>query len=121
MSKEIGKMEECIFCQIARRELPATIVYEDNLSVAFRDINPKAPVHILVIPKKHIRSLVEAEKEDAPLLGHLIHIGNEVARKENISNKGYRLVINSGLESGQSVWHIHLHVLGGRKMTWPPG
>ena len=114
-------MEECIFCKIVKREMAATIVYEDDISLAFRDISPKAPTHILVIPKKHIPTMVEVKEEDNSLLGHLIHIARRIAGKEGISEKGFRLVINCGLESGQSVWHIHIHLLGGRKMTWPPG
>ncbi|MBI2488038.1 MAG: histidine triad nucleotide-binding protein [Deltaproteobacteria bacterium] len=114
-------MEGCMFCKILKREIPATIVYEDEISLAFRDISPKAPTHILVIPKKHIRTVVEVKEEDNSLLGHLIYVANGIAKKEGISEKGFRLVINCGLESGQSVWHIHIHLLGGRKMTWPPG
>ncbi|MGH7792349.1 MAG: histidine triad nucleotide-binding protein [Thermodesulfobacteriota bacterium] len=114
-------MEDCIFCKIVKREIPATLVYEDEISLAFRDITPKAPTHILVIPKKHIRTVVEVKEEDKPLMGHLISIASGIAKKEGISEKGFRLVINCGLESGQSVWHIHIHLLGGRKMTWPPG
>ncbi len=114
-------MEDCIFCKIVKREIPAALVHEDDISLAFRDIGPKAPTHILVIPKKHIRSVVEVTEEDNLLLGHLINVASEIAKKEGISEKGFRLVINCGLESGQSVWHIHLHLLGGRKMTWPPG
>ena len=114
-------MQDCIFCKIAKKEIPTTLVHEDEISVSFRDINPKAPTHVLIIPKKHIRSVVEAEEADSPLLGHLIHVANGIAKKEGISEKGFRLVVNSGLESGQSVWHIHIHLLGGRKMSWPPG
>jgi histidine triad (HIT) family protein len=114
-------MEDCIFCKIVRREIPATIVFEDDLSIAFRDIEPQAPTHILIIPKNHIRTVVEATEEDKPLLGHLIHVANKIAKEEGISQKGFRLVINCGSKSGQLVWHIHLHLLGGRQMTWPPG
>ncbi len=114
-------MQDCIFCKIVKKEIQATLVHEDEISVAFRDINPKAPTHVLVIPKKHIRSVVEADEADNALLGHLIHVANGIAKKEGISEKGFRLVVNSGLESGQSIWHIHLHLLGGRKMSWPPG
>ena len=114
-------MKECIFCRIVNRESPADIVFEDDQTVAFKDINGKAPIHILVIPKKHIRSLVDINIEDVPLMGHLMFVANKVAVQKGISSKGFRLVLNSGLESGQSVWHIHLHLLGGRRMTWPPG
>ena len=112
-------MEDCIFCKIVKREIPATIVFEDDLSIAFRDIEPQAPAHILIIPKKHIRTVVEATEEDKPLLGHLIYVANEIAKKEDINQ--FRLVINCGSKSGQLVWHIHIHLLGGRQMTWPPG
>lgn len=114
-------MRECVFCQIVRRESPAHIVYEDDSTIAFKDINPQAPVHILVIPKRHIRTLLDIQSGDEPLLGHLFSVANAVAREYGIAQRGFRLVMNCGLESGQSVWHIHLHVLGGRKMGWPPG
>jgi len=116
-------MENCIFCKIVNKEqeLDSKIVYEDDISIAIRDLNPQAPVHILVIPKKHIRSLVESEENDNNLLGHLLNVAKNIADNMNLSQKGFRIVLNSGLESGQSVWHIHFHLLGGRKMTWPPG
>jgi len=114
-------MEECIFCKIINKELQSNIIYEDEKSLAFKDINPQAPVHILVIPKKHIRSLVESDDSDKELLGHLIQVARDIANENSLSDKGYRLVLNSGLEGGQSVWHVHIHLLGGRKMTWPPG
>jgi histidine triad (HIT) family protein len=114
-------MENCIFCRIVKREIPAIIVYEDDFSIAFKDIKPQAPTHILIIPKKHIRTVVEADEEDKSLLGHLIYVATKIANKEDISQKGFRIVINCGLESGQTVWHIHIHLLGGRQMTWPPG
>lgn len=114
-------MEECVFCKIVKREIPAIVVYEDDLSVAFKDIKPQAPTHILVIPKSHIRTVVETTEGDKPLLGHLLYVANNIAIKEGISRRGFRLVINCGSESGQTVWHVHIHVLGGRQMTWPPG
>lgn len=114
-------MEECIFCKIINKELQSNIIYEDEKSLAFKDISPQAPVHILVIPKKHIRSLVESDDSDKELLGHLIQVARDIANENSLSDKGYRLVLNSGLEGGQSVWHVHIHLLGGRKMTWPPG
>ena len=114
-------MDNCIFCNIAKKETQSDIVYEDQHSVAFTDINRQAPVHILVIPKKHIRSLAEIKDEDLPVAGHLFDVANKVAEQQGISKKGYRLVINCGIESGQSVWHLHIHVLGGRRMNWPPG
>lgn len=114
-------MEDCIFCKIVNGQLPSKNVYEDHISMAFHDISPQAPTHILVIPKKHIRSLVEAEQIDKELIGHLNMVARKIADDRGISAKGYRLVLNSGLEAGQSVWHIHYHLLAGRKFTWPPG
>lgn len=114
-------MENCIFCKIVNKELSSEILYEDEYSLAFRDINPQAPVHILVIPKKHIRSLVEMDENDKGIIGHLIYTAKDLATRLGISNKGFRMIVNSGLESGQSVWHLHFHVMGGRKMLWPPG
>ena len=114
-------MEDCLFCKIARKEIPSSIIYEDDMSLAFNDINPQAPTHILVIPKKHIRSLVESDDSDKELLGHLTHVARNIADEKGLSSKGFRLVLNSGLEAGQSVWHIHFHLMGGRKMAWPPG
>ena len=114
-------MDNCIFCNIVKGEARCDIVYEDQHSVAFTDKNKQAPVHILVIPKKHIRSLAEIKDEDLTTVGHLFDVANKVAEQQGISKKGYRLVINCGIESGQSVWHLHIHVLGGRRMNWPPG
>jgi histidine triad (HIT) family protein len=114
-------MDDCIFCNIVKKEAHCDIVYEDQHSVAFTDINKQAPVHILVIPKKHIRSLAELKDEDLAIIGHILDVANKVAEQQGISKKGYRLVINCGIESGQSVWHLHIHVLGGRRMNWPPG
>ena len=114
-------MDNCIFCQIVNKQIPSEIIHEDDLSVAFKDINPKAPVHVLVIPKKHIRSLVEAEDDDKEIIGHLLLVAKDIANSLGIGSKGFRTVLNSGLESGQSVWHIHFHLMGGRKMSWPPG
>ncbi|MCX7592483.1 MAG: histidine triad nucleotide-binding protein [Fischerella sp.] len=112
--------QETIFSKIIRREIPANIVYEDDLAIAFTDINPQAPVHILVIPKKPIPKLTDAESEDSELLGHLLLTAKRVAEKAGLTN-GYRLVINTGPDGGQTVYHLHLHILGGRQMTWPPG
>lgn len=114
-------MDDCIFCDIVAKKAESKIVYEDEAALAFVDINKQAPVHILVIPKKHIRSLAEIEDADFPTIAHLFEVSNKVAQQEGISRKGYRLVINCGIESGQSVWHLHIHLLGGRRMTWPPG
>lgn len=110
-----------LFSKIINREIPAQIVYEDELALAFRDISPKAPTHILVIPKKEIASTDAIEKTDENLIGHLVWVAAEVARKEGIAKSGYRLIINSGADAGQEVPHIHIHLIGGRKLSWPPG
>ncbi|MDY6937259.1 MAG: histidine triad nucleotide-binding protein [Cyanobacteriota bacterium] len=111
---------ETIFSKIIRKEIPADIVYEDELALAFRDVSPQAPVHILVIPKKPIVNLAEAQTSDGNLLGHLLMVLKEVAQKEGLTD-GYRIVLNTGTDGGQSVYHLHFHLLGGRSMTWPPG
>jgi histidine triad (HIT) family protein len=113
-------MSETIFSKIIRKEIPADIVYEDDLTIAFRDIAPQAPVHILVIPKKPIPQLAAAESEDHALMGHLLLTAKRVAQQVGLDN-GYRLVINNGSDGGQTVDHLHLHILGGRPMKWPPG
>jgi len=110
-----------IFKQIIDREIPAEIVYEDDYCLAFKDINPQAPVHILVIPKKEIASVAHAKDEDKEILGHLMVKSAEIARTFGIEESGYRLVTNVNNDAGQSVYHIHFHLLGGRKMNWPPG
>jgi len=111
---------ETIFGKIIRREIPADIVYEDNLAIAFRDVAPQAPVHLLVIPKEPIAQLSDAESKDHALMGHLLLTAKRVAKQAGLTN-GYRLVINNGADGGQSVSHLHLHILGGRQMQWPPG
>jgi histidine triad (HIT) family protein len=111
---------DTIFGKIIRREIPATIVYEDDLCLAFRDVAPQAPVHILVIPKQPIPKLTEAGPADQALLGHLLLTAKQIAAQEGLDN-GYRLVINTGEEGGQTVFHLHVHLLGGRPMGWPPG
>ena len=113
-------MSETIFSKIIRREIPVDIVYEDDLALAFRDIAPQAPVHILVIPKKPIVQLGVAESDDQALLGHLLLTVKRVAEQAGLSN-GYRVVINNGNDGGQTVDHLHLHILGDRQMLWPPG
>jgi histidine triad (HIT) family protein len=112
-------MSDTIFSKIIKREIPATILYEDELSLAFRDVNPQAPVHFLVIPKKPIVKLSEATAEDQSLLGHLLLVASKVADQEGLT--GFRLVTNSGAEAGQTVFHLHIHVLGGRSLDWPLG
>ena len=113
-------MTETIFAKIIRREIPADIVYEDERCLAFRDVNPQAPVHILVIPKRPIARLMDAVDDDESLLGHLLLTANKVAADEGIGD-AFRVAINNGAGVGQSVFHLHLHVLGGRSFTWPPG
>ena len=114
-------MAETIFTKIMNREIPADIVYEDDQVLAFRDINPKAPTHVLVIPRKPIPRINEAQPEDQPLLGHLLLKAAEVARSLGLGEGGYRLVLNNGTDAGETVPHLHCHILGGRKMEWPPG
>jgi histidine triad (HIT) family protein len=111
----------CLFCRIISGEIPSNKVYENDLAFAFHDINPQAPIHVLIVPKKHIVSLNEASQDDQALLGHLTLVASELADKLGIAADGYRTVINTGAGAGQSVWHIHVHLLGGREMGWPPG
>jgi histidine triad (HIT) family protein len=113
-------MENCVFCKIAGHQSPARMVYEDDSVVAFRDLNPQAPVHLLVVPRRHLVSLSEATPEDGPLLGHLLRVAASLALEHKLE-KGYRTVINNGSWAGQSVYHLHVHVLGGRVFHWPPG
>ncbi|MGK7884530.1 MAG: histidine triad nucleotide-binding protein [Crocosphaera sp.] len=113
-------MTDTIFSKIILREIPANIVYEDDLCLAFTDVNPQAPTHILVIPKKPIPKLEEAQEEDHSLLGHLLMKVKQVAQQAGLNN-GYRVVINNGDDGGQTVDHLHLHILGGRSLSWPPG
>ncbi len=112
---------DCLFCRIAAGEIPADIVAQDDLVVAFRDINPAAPTHVLVIPRAHVASAAELGDGDGPLLARLIATANAVAAAEGVAEGGYRLVTNIGDDAGQSVHHLHLHVLGGRRLSWPPG
>ncbi len=111
----------CLFCRIIAGEIPANKVYEDDLALAFRDINPQAPTHVLIVPKKHIASLSEASQDDQALLGNLTLVAAKLASQLGIDQSGYRTVINTGAGAGQSVWHIHVHLLGGRALGWPPG
>jgi histidine triad (HIT) family protein len=118
---------DCIFCKIVAGEIPAARIFEDDRAVVFRDINAQAPTHALVIPRAHVASLDEAaeadeaDEADEALLGHLLLVAARVAREEGIAESGYRTVINTGAAAGQTVFHIHVHVLGGRRLTWPPG
>lgn len=114
-------MPDCVFCRIVAGEIPAAVVREDDETLAFRDLDPRAPLHVLVIPKRHIASADDAALEDAPLLGRLITAAADIARAEGVVAGGYRLVLNTGSDAGQSVPHIHLHLLAGRALHWPPG
>src|SRR4028119_2235057 len=116
----MGETTETIFSKIIRREIPAEIVYEDDLAIAFKDIHPQAPVHILVIPKQPIAQLADIESQDHALMGHLLLTVKRVAQQAGLNN-GYRVVINTGTDGGQTVNHLHFHILGGRQKTWPPG
>jgi len=111
--------DDCLFCKIVRREIPAKLVYEGEDCVAFRDIDPKAPVHVLVIPRAHVPSLNEAS--DPSVVGRLSLVAAEIARQEGIAETGYRTVVNTNRDAGQAVFHLHLHLLGGRSLGWPPG
>ena len=114
-------MSDDLFLKIINREIPADIVYEDDDVLAFNDINPQAPLHVLIIPKKHIRTLNDAGEEDEPLLGKLMNVARMIARENGVDEEGYRVVMNCNRGAGQTVFHIHLHLLGGRTLTWPPG
>jgi histidine triad (HIT) family protein len=111
----------CLFCRIIAGEIPSRKVYEDDLAFAFHDINPQAPTHVLIVPKKHIASLDEAGPDDGALLGHLALVASKLAHQLGAVSGGYRTVINTGTGAGQSVWHVHVHLLGGRELGWPPG
>lgn len=108
---------DCIFCQIVAGKVPSEILYQDEEVIVFRDINPQAPVHLLIIPRSHIPSVAQLSGERLPLIGHMVNTANELAKKEGIAESGYRLVINCGKEGGQLVPHLHLHLLGGRKLS----
>lgn len=114
-------MAECLFCRIASGEVPSTIVHQDELVVAIRDIAPRAPTHVLLIPRAHIGSAADLTEQDGPMLGRLFEVGAKVAREEGIADHGYRLVSNVGRWAGQTVEHLHVHLLGGRPLSWPPG
>jgi histidine triad (HIT) family protein len=111
----------CVFCKIIEKKIPSRIVYDDDLSLAFEDVNPQAPVHFLVVPKKHISEIHSMNEGDRDLIGHLFLTARKVADQKGLDEKGYRMVINNGAGAGQTVFHIHLHVLSGRRFSWPPG
>jgi histidine triad (HIT) family protein len=112
---------DCLFCKIIAGEIPAAILQQDERCIVIRDINPQAPKHVLVIPREHLESLDDASQKDEGMLGHLLRVGARVANAEGLAESGYRTVINTGAGAGQSVFHLHVHVLGGRSMNWPPG
>ena len=112
---------DCLFCKIANKEIPATVIFENEKLLAFRDISPQAPVHFLVIPKKHISTLNDLSKEDAALIGEMTLAAQLIMTQEGLAEKGYRLVMNCNEDGGQTVFHIHMHSLAGRSLTWPPG
>lgn len=114
-------MEGCLFCKIAKGEIPAQIVYEDEQIMAFRDVNPVSPVHILVIPKRHIPGMAALSESDKDLVGHIMLTIKNLAQDMSVTDNGYRVVVNQGENAGQSVPHLHFHLLGGRPMDWPPG
>jgi len=117
----VSDRQSCLFCRIADGELPASRLHEDDLVIAIRDIEPEAPTHFLVIPRAHIASAADLGEADGPLLGRLFSVATDLARSEGVADAGYRLVTNVGRDGGQSVDHLHLHVLGGRALQWPPG
>ncbi|HWH37160.1 MAG TPA: histidine triad nucleotide-binding protein [Candidatus Limnocylindrales bacterium] len=112
---------DCLFCSIAAGEIPADIVHQDELVVAFRDVSPKAPTHVLLVPRRHVASAAELSGTDSEMLGRLFSVAAQVARDAGLAEKGYRLVTNVGSGAGQSVFHLHFHLLGGRTLSWPPG
>lgn len=114
-------MGDCLFCRIVAGQIPSPRVYEDDQVIAIRDINPQAPVHVLLLPRTHFASLMDAREQDAELLGRIALVAARVARQEGIATRGFRLVTNTGADGGQAVAHLHLHLLGGRQMGWPPG
>lgn len=113
--------DDCLFCLISQGRAEAQVVFEDDKIIAFKDINPRAPIHLLIIPKKHYFTLNEVSEEDEGLLGHLIFVASRLAQEKGLKSTGYRLVINTGPDSGQQIFHLHLHLLGGRPFSWPPG
>ncbi len=113
-------MTDCIFCKIVKGEIPSTLIYEDEMVIAFEDINPQAPVHFIIIPKEHIKSVEEIDESKKELMGHIIYIASKLAKEKGLDN-GFRIVNNCGEDGGQTVGHIHFHILGKRKLLWPPG
>jgi histidine triad (HIT) family protein len=116
-----GEMSDCLFCGIVEGKIKGEIVYRDNSIVAFKDINPKAPVHILIVPAKHIATLLDLQEEDKEIVGEIFAVANRLAEQQRISKDGFRVVANCGAGAGQTVFHLHFHLLGGRSLSWPPG
>jgi len=114
-------MSDCLFCGIVEGKIKGNIVYQDDSVVAFKDINPKAPVHVLIIPRRHVAGVLDLKADDGALIGHVFEVAARLAREQGIAGSGFRVVVNSGADAGQSVFHLHYHLLGGRRMTWPPG
>lgn len=114
-------MIDCLFCKVVSGDVPADVVHRDDQLLAFRDIKPQAPVHLLIIPKKHIPSLLEVQSADHELIGRAFSVGKALAQQQGISDDGFRMVANCGVAAGQSVYHLHFHLMGGRSMGWPPG
>lgn len=114
-------MTDCLFCGIINGKIPSDLIYEDKEMIAFKDINPQAPTHILIVPRRHIQSLSEMTEADKGLTGNLLFAARKIAQDQGISNEGYRVVVNNGQNGGQTVFHLHLHLMGGRPMAWPPG
>ncbi len=113
--------ESCLFCKIIQKSIPAKVVYEDPTAVAFEDINPQAPVHILIVPKRHVADIHSMQEGDRENIGHLFLVAQTIAEKKGLDKNGYRMVINNGRDAGQTVFHVHLHLLSGRPFAWPPG
>lgn len=114
-------MSDCLFCGIIKGDIKGDIVYQDESVVAFKDINPKAPVHILIVPRKHVATLLDLKQADKGLVGDVFCVASQLAKEQGIAEDGFRVVVNCGAGAGQSVFHIHFHLLGGRSLTWPPG
>ncbi len=113
--------ENCLFCRIIQKKIPATVIFENSTAIAFEDINPQAPVHILIVPKNHLDDIHSMKDEDAINIGRLFLVAQSIARDKGLEKKGYRLIINNGRDAGQTVFHVHLHLLSGRPFSWPPG
>ena len=121
MVNGVGVKKDCLFCKIIDKEIPSAFVFEDDKVIAFRDINPQAPVHILIVPRRHIATLMDLTEKDKEIVGHIYLVAKKLAEKEGVSEKGFRVVANCNADAGQAVFHIHFHLLGGRRLQWPPG